>query len=80
VSHLDQAYDLVVRANFNAGDVIDARSLFRQAADELRAAKAFDLARYAEHELDYAIDAPYSESLLDAIDKRAQARVGWARA
>lgn len=73
MSHLDQAYLLVTNANL-AGDVLAARSLFRAAAFELRQAKAFDLARFAEDELDRAIDAPYSETLLDAIDRRALGR------
>lgn len=74
MSHLDQAYNHVLFAHSEFDDVLAARSHFRQAADELRAAKALDLARYAEHELDLAIGAPYSESLLDAIDKRALRR------
>lgn len=73
MSHLDQAYLNISAANV-AGDVLSARLMFRLAADELRAAKAFDLARYAEDELDVAIGAPYSESLLDAIDRRAMGR------
>ena len=74
MSHLDNAYANIARANFAVGDTLSARSLFRRAADELRAARAFDLARYAESELDRAIDAPYSETLLDAIDRRAMGR------
>lgn len=74
MSHLDQAYQLVARANYQAHDVLHARSLFRAAADELRAAKAYDLARYVEKELDHAIDSPVSESVLDAIDRRILGR------
>ena len=74
MSHLDNAYTHIARANFDVDDVLRARSLFRLAADELRAARAFDLARYAETELDRARGAPYSESLLEAIDRRAFGR------
>lgn len=73
MSHLDNAYLYVTNAA-TAADFVHARGALRRAADELRAARAFDLARYVERELDHAVDAPYVDSILDAIDRRALGR------
>lgn len=74
MSHLDSAYTAIARANFEVNDILTARSLFRQAAYSLRQARAFDLARIAEEELERAMGAPYSDALLDRIDRRVLGR------
>lgn len=74
MSHLDRAYRRVSYAAYHASDFGDARHALRQAVDDLRVARAFDLARMVEKELDHAVDEPFCDNILTAIDRRCTGR------